>query len=352
MMRASYEAQVENRPDERPFVISRAGCPGMQRYVQTWSGDNLTSWQTLKYNIPMGLGLGLSGMVNTGHDVGGFAGLRPGPELFLRWVQNGIFHPRFTIHSWKIDGSANEPWMYPKVFPAVREAILLRYRLIPYLYNLMVESAQTGHPLLRPLVYQFPADPRCLDESFDFMLGPSLLVASVLAPGVRKRKVYLPAGQDWYNFYTQERLEGGQTHTVAAPLEYIPLFVPAGSLIPMGPVVHPLYEAQDTFRQILLFPGDSSGESSLELSEDDGHSLAYQRGELTRIRINLHTTAQRLELDVSLEPYHFKLPYAELEFVLPAGENRSVVLSGLMRQWVDEQSRRHFTWPIPSFAGG
>jgi alpha-glucosidase len=351
MMRASYEAQLEARPNERPFLISRAGCPGMQRYVQTWSGDNLTSWQTLKYNIPMGLGLGLSGMANNGHDVGGFAGLRPTPEMFLRWVQNGIFHPRFTIHSWKIDGSASEPWMYPKMLPYIREAIHFRYRLIPYLYNLMVESAATGHPILRPLVYQFPDDPHCTDESFDFMVGPSLLVASMWAPAVRKRKVYLPAGQDWYNFYTHERLEGGKTHSVAAPLNYIPVFVAAGSLIPMGEVVHPMIHARDDLRQVLLFPADGGGEAHLELTEDDGHSLAYRQGEFTRLKIDLHSSTRSLELDIAVDPYRVALAYPELEFILPAGEKRPLSLLGVQRRWLDEQSRLHLTWAIPEFKG-
>ena len=351
MLRASYETQLEAHPHERPFLISRAGCPGMQRYVQTWSGDNLTSWQTLKYNIPMGLGLGLSGMANTGHDVGGFAGLRPTPELFLRWVQSGIFNPRFTIHSWKIDGSANEPWMYPKMLPYIREAIYFRYRLIPYLYNLMVESAASGHPIIRPLVYEFPHDPHCIDESFDFMLGSSLLVASILAPAQRKRNVYLPAGEEWYNFYTQEKLAGGSIHSAAAPLEHIPLFVRAGSLVPMGAVVHPQLHARDDLRQILLFPCSGVGESALELTEDDGHSLAYQRGEVTCLRISMRSTAEQIAVDIAAALYRYPLPYSELEFILPAGEKRELALPGAQRRWQDEQNRLHVTWPVAEFKG-
>ena len=317
MLRASYEAQLEAHPDERPFLISRSGCPGMQRYVQTWSGDNLTSWQTLQYNLPMGLGLGLSGMANTGHDVGGFAGLRPTPELFLRWVQSGIFQPRFTIHSWKIDGSVNSPWLYPRLLPYVREAIYFRYRLIPYLYNLMVEAAETGHPVMRPLVYQFPSDPRCTDESFDFMLGPSLLVAPVLARGVRRRKVYMPAGQAWYDFYTQQCFAGGAVYSVAAPLEHIPLFVTEGSLLPLGEVVHPLVHTKDDLRQVLLFPHVTEGTAALTLTEDDGHSLAYQRGERTRLALTLHSSSHNLELAIEVKEAGYTLPYAELEFICP-----------------------------------
>mgnify|MGYP003312311730 CR=1 FL=1 len=107
MVRASLEAQRAHAPTLRPWLISRSGMPGTQRYAQTWSGDNYTSWHTLKHNVRMGLGLSLSGFFNTGHDVGGFAGPAPEPELFVRWVQNGVFHPRFTIHSWNthLDGT-------------------------------------------------------------------------------------------------------------------------------------------------------------------------------------------------------------------------------------------------------
>lgn len=351
MMRTSCEAQLEARPDERPFLISRAGGPGMQRYVQTWSGDNFTSWQTLKYNIPMGLGLGLSGVANTGHDVGGFAGLRPSPELFLRWVQNGIFQPRFTIHSWKEHTGANEPWMYPQILPYVREAIQFRYRLMPYLYNLLVESVASGHPIARPMVYEFPQDKACLTESFDFMLGPSLLVASVLAPFMRRRKVYLPAGPHWYDFYTGKTFAGGQTITAAAPLQHSPLFVREGSFLPMGEVVHPMFHAADDLRQVLLYPPVGEGQATYLLNEDDGHSLAYQRGERTQLQFSLQSSAASLDLSIHFMQTGYVLPYRELEFILPAGETRPLKLAGLSRTWVDEQARTHFLWPLPESAG-
>ncbi|VTR63523.1 alpha-glucosidase 2 [Actinobacillus pleuropneumoniae] len=141
MMKSSYEAQREFAPNLRPYLISRSGSPGMNRYVQTWSGDNRTSWNTLRYNIRMGLGMSLSGLYNLGHDVGGFSGNKPEPELFVRWVQNGVMHPRFTIHSWNDDKTVNEPWMYPEVTHIIRDTIKLRYRLMPYLYNTFLESS-------------------------------------------------------------------------------------------------------------------------------------------------------------------------------------------------------------------
>jgi alpha-glucosidase len=131
MLRASVEAQREHAPGEPPFLISRAGFAGLQRYAQTWSGDNFTSWESLKWNIPMGLGLAMSGVSNIGHDVGGFAGPAPDAELFARWVGLGVFLPRFSIHSWNTDGTVNAPWMHPEIMSDIRALFALRGRLTP-----------------------------------------------------------------------------------------------------------------------------------------------------------------------------------------------------------------------------
>ena len=150
------------------FTITRAGPPGIQRYAQTWSGDNTTSWHTLRWNIRMGLNMSLSGMFNTGHDVGGFHGPSPDPELLVRWVQNGAFSPRFIMNSWKETGEVNTPWLHPDVIPIVRDWIRFRCRLMPYLYTLYWRAAQFAEPMLRPLFYEFPDDPRAFDDSDDF----------------------------------------------------------------------------------------------------------------------------------------------------------------------------------------
>ncbi|MBW7884152.1 MAG: glycoside hydrolase family 31 protein, partial [Caldilineaceae bacterium] len=334
MVRASYETQQAARPDERPFVLSRSGCPGMQRYAQTWSGDNETSWHTLRYNIPMGLGLSLSGMPNTGHDVGGFTGYRPEPELFLRWVQHGIFQPRFSIHSWHLDGLANEPWMYPEILPQVREAIRFRYRMIPYLYSLLFEAARTGHPLTRPLVYAFPYDPSCHTESFNFMLGPNLLVASVLEPGARELPIYLPSGQRWCDFHTGRWYDGGRTWTVAAPLDHIPLFVPAGGVLPFGKVMRHVGAEPDDLRELHIFPEPAGGASSFTWYEDDGQTLAYRNGAFARVEAGVHATG--LDVTVAIQVRgRYPLPYESVEVVLPAGDRRTIRSERLLGRWRD-----------------
>ncbi|MEO1112496.1 MAG: TIM-barrel domain-containing protein [Pseudomonadota bacterium] len=255
MTRASFEAQQRDQPDKRPYLISRCASPGTQRYAQTWTGDNYTSWDTLRWNIPMGLGLSLSGFYNTGHDVGGFAGPRPDPELFLRWVQNGIFHPRFTIHSWNDDGTANEAWMYPEITPLVRDALKLRAQLIPYLYTLLHQAVTDGEPMLRPLFLDHADDPNCRTAEFDFLLGKDLLVATVVEPGAHIRHVTLPANADgWWSFDGSSWHQGGTVLEVPVTDDTIPLFVRGGAVLPMAAPNLRSDAASDTTRTWRIYP--------------------------------------------------------------------------------------------------
>ena len=270
MMRASREAQKEFAPSKRPFVVSRSGMAGMQRYVQTWSGDNSTSWETLKYSIKMGLGLALSGVSNAGHDVGGFSGPKPDPELFARWVQAGIFMARFSIHSWNDDGSANEPWMHPEVAPVVRDLIRFRYRLMPYLYDCAWRHHARYEPIARPTLHDFPDDPRTFAEFDEFMLGAALLVAPVTEPGRTSHRPYLPAGTSWRDFWTGERFEGGVVVTRPAPFEKPVLFARDGSAIALN-VAPQDFNRRGTALAFLLF-APPSGPFVAELFEDDGES--------------------------------------------------------------------------------
>lgn len=228
MLRASKAAQCAHAPDRPPFLVSRAGAAGMQRYAQTWSGDNFTSWETLKWNIPMGLGLALSGVSNSGHDIGGFAGPRPEPELFLRWIGFGVFLPRFSIHSWNSDRTVNEPWMYEDRMAEVQALMRLRQTLIPYLAHLLDRYRQAFEPVTRPLFYDFPNEETNWAEETDFMLGSAVLVAPVIAPGQRERQVRLPLGADWTDYWRGAHYEGGQVVTVPAPLDRPPFFLRLG----------------------------------------------------------------------------------------------------------------------------
>ncbi|HEX2594054.1 MAG TPA: TIM-barrel domain-containing protein, partial [Rhizomicrobium sp.] len=316
MICASRAAQVKHAPDKRPFLVSRSGSAGMQRYVQTWSGDNYTSWETLRFNIRMGLGLALSGISNTGHDVGGFDGPKPDAELFVRWVAFGIFMPRFSIHSWNSDRTANEPWMHPEVTGAVRDLIKLRYRLLPYLYNLTWRYAQTCEPIIRPVFAEFPDDARVAVESDDFMLGASLLAAPVVEPGATTRAVYLPAGADWYDWWTGELLAGGQTITRDAPYDRPPLFARAGSVIALN-VADQHFASRSDKRGFAVFPRADGEAFTADVFDDDGVSERWRHGEYALWRV--HVEGDDAVMSVMVTEENGATVSGGLDFVLPGG---------------------------------
>ena len=167
MTRATAEAQARHAPGRRVYTITRAGAPGIQRYAQTWTGDNTTSWRTLRWNQRMALTMGLSGMFDTGHDVGGFAGPVPDAELLVRWAQACALNPRYIMNSWKDDGSVNSPWLHSDATPAIRAVIALRLWLIPYLYTQRFLASVEHAPVLRPTFFDFPGDNACHDDNDD-----------------------------------------------------------------------------------------------------------------------------------------------------------------------------------------
>jgi alpha-glucosidase len=291
--------------------------------VQTWSGDNYTSWDTLKYNIRMGTGLALSGVSNTGHDIGGFAGPKPDAELLLRWVQFGIFLPRFSIHSWNDDRSVNEPWMYPEITRTIADLIKLRARITPYLYDLLWKSHAHYLPMIRPTFLDFPADPACWQENDEMMLGADLLVAAVVEPGQTERRLHLPAGTGWYDVWRGTFHEGGQDITVPAPLDdRPPLFARAGSAIALNLAEQHFNRPADE-RGFWLFPPQGEGSFTTASFEDDGESEGYRRGRHQSWRLSVSAGLDRIGIAVSRQG-----PWQRLTLLLPPGETRPVALEG------------------------
>lgn len=288
MALTAKQAIAEVDPNIRPYIVSRAGFAGIQRYAQTWSGDNHTSWNSLKFNIPVMLGMGLSGVANQGCDIGGFFGPAPEPELFVRWVQNGIFQPRFSIHSCNTDNTVTEPWMYPSYTHYIREAIQLRYQLMPYFYSLLYEASTEGSPVMRPLVYEFQHDVNVVEESFDFMLGRSLLVANVLEKGAETRKVYLPEGTDWFDWHTKERYRGGQTIEKKVTLNSIPMFFRSGAIIPMSRGLRNIHKDTVQELQVLIEPSQAS---TFVYYEDDGRTNQFLTGDYLKTTISIRNDA-------------------------------------------------------------
>lgn len=273
MSKATYEGMARGLGGERPFVLTRAGYAGIQRYAAVWTGDNRSYWEHLAMSLPMVLNLGLSGVAFAGPDIGGFSHHASG-ELVARWTQVGALFPFCRNHS-AIDTGRQEPWRFGERVEAVcREALGLRYRLMPYLYSLFYEAAASGLPIVRPLLLEYPDDPNAINLCDQFLLGRDLLAAPILRPGATARAVYLPEG-GWLDYWTGERLSGGRWHLADAPLEVMPLYVRAGAILPEQPLRQHTGEAAEGPLTLNVYAG---GDGSFTLFEDDGKTFGYLAG--------------------------------------------------------------------------
>lgn len=289
MTRATYEGLLRLRPNTRPFVLTRATFAGGQRYAAAWPGDNVSDWWHLRATIPMFGGMGLSGLSFVGADIGGFAEV-PSAELFTRWLQLGVFYPFMRTHT-TIGTPDQEPWSYGTRHEELnRRAIELRYQLLPHLYNVMYEASQTGVPAFRPLVLEFPEDPRVASLDDQFLFGSDLLIAPVLREAATEREVYLPAG-DWYDFWTGQRYGGGRTYRLPVTLESIPAFVRGGGFVFRQPVVQHTGEMPGQPLIVEVYP---AAQSAASLYEDDGESLDYTRGVSATRRFEQRREPQRV----------------------------------------------------------
>jgi len=295
MARAAFEGFHRLRPDRRPFIITRAGYAGVQRYATIWTGDNNSTWDHLGISLPMILGLGLSGIPFAGSDIGGFNGA-PSAELYSRWLEAAALVPFMRTHA-MIGTPRREPWSYGAEHErANRAAIRLRYRMMPALYTAYFQHTQQGSPVVRPIFWNTLTDSVALGTDDEFILGDHLLVAPVVDSGARSRAVYLPAGR-WYRMGSGEAYAGGQRVTVQAPdalndggdttsLRGLPIFVRAGAVIPSQAVVS--YEGQRRLDTLSLdiYPGAAKS----ELYEDAGDGYAYRRGEYRRTTFTTSAT--------------------------------------------------------------
>jgi alpha-glucosidase len=292
MTRATYDGVRSLLPDRRPFVLTRASYAGGQRYAAAWTGDNVASWEHLKMALTMCLNLSVSGQPFVGADIGGFIGV-PSGELFARWLQLGVFTPLMRAHS-AIRERDKEPWEYGKRFTDInRETISLRYRLLPYIYTVMEQSSRTGLPAMRPVVFMFPGAGGKAWVDDEFLFGNDILVAPALSEGMTVRSVYLPPG-DWYEFSSSKRFRGDTTLTTEAPIESIPFFVRAGSVLPTQQLVQ--YSDESPIDSLLLYvyPPPPGGTGISEYYEDDGVSFRYQTGEYLRRTIEQRFEQNRL----------------------------------------------------------
>jgi alpha-glucosidase len=274
MARATFEGVKALRPDARPFVLTRAGYAGMQRYAAMWTGDNASTWEHLQLTIPMLTNIGVSGVPFCGADIGGFIG-EPSPELYTRWMEAAALTPLMRSHVDKANRD-REPWMHGEPYASInRKTIELRYQLLPFLYTLFHEHERTGAPPMRPLWFEYPNDVGTYLIEDEFLLGRDLLVAPVVHDGERKRSVRFPKGDAWIDWWTGARYEGGTTAMIDAPLDRLPLFQRAGSSIPTQPVIQNTDEMKNAPLTVTIaqMPADNAS-----IYEDAGDGYAQADG--------------------------------------------------------------------------
>jgi len=294
------------RPNQRLFNLTRSGFAGSQRYGSIpWSGDVGKSFGGLAVQLPMMLNMGLSGFAYHNSDIGGFANGFTTPELYVRWMQYGTFCPIARAHGAgpAVGGQDTEPWAFgPDAERIAKQYIQLRYRLLPYIYTMAYENYSSGLPLARPLFLEDPDDPYLTNESSSYMWGDALLVSPVVVSGQALKLVYLPRGT-WFNFWNDDVFEGSQYVGVNTPLEVLPIFVKAGSIIPMQSVMNYVDERPLDTLMLVSYPSREVTGRFL-LYEDDGHSLAYQTGQFARTLILQTTggTANATNLTLTIHP--------------------------------------------------
>jgi alpha-glucosidase len=297
MTRATYDGTRALLKGERPFILTRASYAGGWRYSAAWTGDNVSSWEHLELALSMCMNLSISGQPFVGTDIGGFMG-RPSGELFARWLQAGVFTPLMRAHS-HADDPNKEPWEFGDTFTAVnRSTIELRYRFLPFIYNEMRVASVTGIPPMRPMMFDYPENQWNHNRQDQFLFGDNLVVAPVIQPGQTKRTVALPPGQ-WYDFWTDTLAGGDRYAPVEAPLDRLPLFVRAGSVIPMRNVVQHADGSPIDTLTLAVYAGIAGQTHTSEYYEDDGHSFDYEKGVSLQRTITQKSTADGLEITMS-----------------------------------------------------
>jgi alpha-D-xyloside xylohydrolase len=310
---AAFYNGMRRDMQQRALILARDSYLGAQHNgAAFWSSDISPSWDVLRRQVPTGLNFVASGMPYWSTDIGGWQAL-PGihkpehpplldpsdardnvggdddyPELYTRWFEYGTFQPNMRSHGTR---PHNEVWSYGKqAQPILEKYLRLRYQLLPYLYSLGWQANQTGAPFMRGLFLDFGKDPNVADLGDEYMLGPALLVAPVTEQGATSRSVYLPAGADWYNFWTNERLHGGQRLTVAADIGTIPVFVRAGSILPLGSAVESTGDEQQ-IQTVRVYPG---ADGAFTLYNDDGTTYGYEKGQYRTTNLRWNDAAAKL----------------------------------------------------------
>jgi len=309
--------------ERRVWTLNRCFAPGMQRFgAAVWSGDITSSWKTLSNQPGTLLNYSLAGMPYSGQDIGGFFG-PPEPELYARWIEEGVFVPVMRSHG--MHDEPRWPWAFgDSVLDATKRAIELRYKLIPYLYTLAAENSRTGAPIMRPLLLEFPSDKNTVNMQDEWLLGDKLLAAPVLTKG-GSRSVYLPEGT-WYDFNTGASVTGGRTVALQdVPLATIPVYMRAGSILPLGPVLQYTGQGPEDPLEVRVYPG---ADANFSLYEDAGDDYTYLDGKSSLITFSWNDKRRRLDIKGRTGSYPGMLQTRHFKIQLPDGRSQSVVYTG------------------------
>jgi alpha-D-xyloside xylohydrolase len=327
-MKNVYERQVIE-VDKRIFILTRSAFSGQQKFGTTvWSGDIRTDFETLKNQIPAGLNFCMAGFPYWTTDIGGYKGGNPKDpkyqEIFTRWFQYGTFCPVFRTHGRRYPGDrtgANELWSYGEEKQKIlAKYVKLRYRLLPYIYSLSHRVSMEGYTMMRSLVFDFMEDPKVHDIKDQFMFGDNFLVCPVTEEGALKRNVYLPKGEQWFNFWTGKIYEGGQIIETDAPIETMPLFIKAGSIIPMGPIIQYSTEKPADPVELRIYSGK---DASFTLYEDENDNYNYKSGKYIKIPIQYTDNNKMLKIGPTVGDFPGMLKKRVFNIVL-VNENSGV----------------------------
>ena len=294
MARATYHGVKRFAYPKRPFVITRSAYAGAQRYTSSWTGDNVATWEHLWIANIQVQRMSISGMGFTGSDIGGFAE-QPSGELYARWIQLGVFHPFCRTHS-SGDHGDQEPWAFDEeVIDITRKFVNLRYQLLPYLYTMFWQYIEEGIPMLKPLVYYDQEDIQTHYRNDEFVFGNQILVCPILEPNALGRRMYIPRGH-WYNYWTNEKVQGGKEIWVDTKFDQIPIFVKAGAIIPKYPVQQ--YVGELEFDELTLDIYYKEGKEKSVVYEDAQDGYDYKKGRYSFLSFQI--TGKENELIVQL----------------------------------------------------
>ncbi|UOR11004.1 glycoside hydrolase family 31 protein [Halobacillus amylolyticus] len=312
MGESTYNGMKSLLDGKRPFLLTRAGFSGVQRYGAVWTGDNRSFWEHLSMALPMCMNLGLSGVAFTGPDVGGFAH-GTSAELLARWTQFGTFTPYFRNHS-ALEFARQEPWSFGEKYESIiKKYIELRYKWLPHLYTLFKEASETGVPVMRPLLMESPYDSNTYKLSDQFLIGENVIIAPILKPDTRHRVVYLPEG-DWYDYWNDHKYRGGNHVLVEADLDTLPIFIKAGAVLSEGEVKQSTAVADEKMT-IHVYPVEE-GQSAYTFYDDDGETFAYQDGITVEKRISCYFDENTVKITIDEQNSRFEPKWEKVTFVL------------------------------------